>query len=136
MCGSKFGDIVYKGDAEMIPSGIPKVTRIVKNGMGGPNKDSIPVKEDLGGGAIGYLKNETQVNIVDPSYPGISKYRKVSNGSTWVVFEDAAGKLFSGLNDIWCEESGHLVEVESEPEEEWVECSYRFEDGRLFLKKI
>jgi hypothetical protein len=124
----------------MIPVGIPKLTRVVKVGSGGPNKDSIPVKEDLGGSVIGYLKNGTVVRIVDPIYPGISKYRRLANGSTWVVFEPVDSTLFARWNDIWCEENGHLFEMEPlppAPEEgyEYEVLAERWETGgKRFLK--
>lgn len=98
----------------MIPAGIPTVVRIVVRGSGGPEKNAIPAKEDLGGGTIGYLKNGTVVRIVDPTYPGISKYRKQYNGTTWVVFAETVTQQVKG-DDIWCEETGHLVEMEEPP---------------------
>ncbi len=123
----------------MIPSGIPKITKVVKNGMGGPNKDSIPAKEDLGSDAIGYVKTGTLVRIVDPTYPGIGHYRKLWGGSTWVVFEPVDTSLFKGLNDIWIEENSHLFDVEPGPEpvaegKDYEVLAERWEDGKKFLK--
>lgn len=97
-----------------IPTGIPILTMVVKNGMGGPEKNAIPAKDDLGGGVIGYLKNDTVVRVVDPTYPGISKYRRISNGTTWVVFAETATRQVVG-DDVWCELTGHLVAVAPPP---------------------
>jgi hypothetical protein len=123
----------------MIPSGIPTVNRIVKGGGGGPNKDSIPVREDAMGGAItGYLKNDTIVRIVDPAYSGSSHSRKVWNGTTQVQFDLGTSDLVKG-QDGWCEETGHLYQVEIEPPpveegEEYEVLEERWENGRRFLK--
>jgi hypothetical protein len=124
----------------MIPQGIPTVNRIVKGGSGGPNKDSIPVREDAVGGSItGYLANEKIVRIVDPAYSGASHYRKLWNGTTQVQFDLGTSDLVKGL-DGWCEENGHLFSVEVEPPpvveegEEYEVLEERWENGRRFLK--
>jgi len=98
----------------MIASGIPTISRLVRNGAGGVNKDSIPVREDLNGEVVGYLVNGTTVRIVDPTYPGISRYRKIYNGTTWVLFDIHGFDMVKG-QDGWCELTGHLVEVEPVP---------------------
>ena len=92
----------------MIASGIPTISAVVKNGKGGVNKDSIPVREDLNGEVTGYLVNGTTVRIVDPTYPGIKRYRKTYNGTTWVLFDIHGIDLVRG-QDGWCEMTGHLV---------------------------
>jgi hypothetical protein len=129
----------------MIPSGVPTVNRIVKGGSGGPNKDSIPVREDAMGGAItGYLQNAKVVRIVDPAYPEANHYRKLWNGTTQVLFDLGTSDLVKG-QDNWCEENGHLYPVEVEPPpvveegEEYEVLEERWEAGGkriLKLKKI
>ena len=121
-----------------IPTGTPLVNRVVKGGSGGPGNDSIPVKEDLGGATIGYLKNDTIVQIVDPTWSGASKYRHAYNSTTWVDF--LGGDFISRINDYLCEETGHLLPVNIPPvETTTVEViEERITNGRKFLtfKKV
>lgn len=114
----------------MIPGGIPTIYVEVKGGMGGLNHDSIPVVEDLGGAVTGYLRNGTPwVRIVNPVYPGIDKYRKVHNGTTWVSF-DIHGNDFIAGQESWCELSGHLYEIPPiEPSEEYEIRLVKVDDG-------
>jgi hypothetical protein len=89
----------------MIPEGIPTIVVQVKNGKGGPNKDSIPVYDRIPPGSrVDYLKNGTLIRIVDPAYVFSSKYRKTWNNSTYVDFIHPTIK-----DDVYCEENGHLV---------------------------
>ena len=116
-----------------IPSGVPTIEMVVKNGRGGPQADSIPVYEDLGGERRAWLKTGTKVRIVDPSYPGISKYQKLWSGTTWVHF-DVNGKDLVPGEDGWCEKTGHLYEPKPEPEGEWMAYDWKVENGDLYLK--
>jgi len=90
-----------------IPKTIPTIQVQVKNGKGGPNKDSIPVYDKIPPGInVGYLKNDTAIAIVDPAYPDAARYRKLWNKTIWVEFN-------SGLIDkCYCEENGHLFPVD------------------------
>lgn len=121
----------------MIPAGIPTVLKIVKEGKGGPEKNAIPVREDLGGQNTGYLANESVVRIVNPNYAGIGKYCKLYNNTTWVQFDMGDKDLVPG-KDGWCEKTGHLYDyaptppVEDIAEVEVVE--ERITNGRKFLK--
>jgi hypothetical protein len=106
----------------MIPANIPLVVRVVKNGSGGPNKDSIPIREDLGGPTIGYLPTGFTIRIVDPAYPGAGNYRKEWAGNIWVDFigkyVDLNGLVqvaAAGNKDYLCEETSHLYPVEEPP---------------------
>ncbi len=88
----------------MIPEGIPTIVVIVKNGKGGPNKDSIPVYDRIPPGSrVDYLKNDTLIRIVNPIYPNAAKYRPEWNRTTWVEFNHPTLK-----EDCFCEEDGHL----------------------------
>jgi hypothetical protein len=121
------------------PSNLPVVTRLVKKGSGGPNKDSIPVYEDLAGARTAYLKNDSVIKIVDPSYPGISRYRKTHVGTTWVSFVNFDGSDFVPGQESWCEETGHLFAVASEPQDlvelvEYEVVEERLAQGRKFIK--
>jgi hypothetical protein len=90
-----------------IPVGISTVTRIVKSGMGGPNKDSIPVYDKVTPGTqLGYLQNWAVVKIVNPADIEAEHYRKVWNNSIWVLYELVSGV---GIVTGWAEENGHLA---------------------------
>ena len=115
------------------------VLREVKNGSGGVNHDSIPVKEDIGAGAIGWLKNGSIVRIADHNVLISDSYRKTIGTSTWVQFECDDPK-FSG--DVWIEENSHLfpiVETPPAPVEEIVEVEVmeiRIQPGGQMFAKI
>jgi hypothetical protein len=123
----------------MIPAGVPTVTRIVKNGKGGPEANAIPVREDAMGGSItGYLPNDQVIRIVDPTYSGASHYRKVWNSSTMVQFDLGDKDLVKGL-DGWGEENGHLYEyaVPPPPADDTTEVEVveeRWTNGKHYLK--
>lgn len=119
-----------------IPNGIPTVLMVVKNGRGGPNKDSIPVFEDLGGPITAYLKNDTIVQVVADTYPDLARYRRQWNGSFYRQFVKEDGTDLVPGEDGWCEENSHLfpvapVFIEEETyeilEESWI-------NGKRFLK--
>jgi hypothetical protein len=122
-------------EASMIPDNVPTILVQVKNGKGGPNKDSIPVYDKVAPGIhLGFLKNDTLIRIVDPAYPGIAKYRKTWNKTTWVEFN-------SKLNDrCFCEESGHLfpfVPEQGEGETETYQVvSDVFQDGKRTIQLL
>lgn len=98
-----------------LPSGVPTVLRIVKNGSGGPTLDSIPVYDKPGGIKLGYVKNDTVIRICSPGYDEAHHYRQLWNNTTWVWFDLGQTKdLFPG-KDAWCEETGHLVEYSTDP---------------------
>jgi hypothetical protein len=121
------------------PAGVPAVTRVIKNGKGGPNKDSLPVYEDLGGERTAYLKNDTVIKIVDPTYPGIAKYAKLWNGTMYVSFTLFNGSDLVPGKESWCESTGHVYAVASDPQDlvqlvEYEVIEERVTAGRKFIK--
>ncbi len=105
-----------------IPTGVPLVSRIVKNGSGGPAKNAIPVREDLGGSNIGYLPNGYVVQIVDPNWLNVGKYRHDYNNSVWVDFvgsyldlNGSSKQVKVGGTDALTELNGHLYPVDDDP---------------------
>lgn len=118
---------------------LPLVTRLVRNGVGGPNKDSIPVYEDLGGARTAYLKNDTLIMIVDPAYSGIAKYARIHNGTLWVSFILYNGSDLVPGQESWCEATGHLYAVASAPQDlvelvEYEVVEERITEGHKFIK--
>ncbi len=114
-----------------IPNSIPKITVIVKNGKGGPTKDGIPIYDKLPPGInLGYLKNDTLIQIADPAYPGSAKYRVSWNKTTWVEFN-------STLNDkCYCEETGHLVPTSGSDVITYQVISDHFADGKRTIQLL
>jgi hypothetical protein len=91
----------------MIPDNVPTIVVIVKNGKGGPNKDSIPVYDRIPPGTrVDYLKNDSLVRIVQPGYIGIDKYQRTWNGSTYVEYKLKANQ--NPKDSFYCELTGHL----------------------------
>jgi hypothetical protein len=120
----------------MIPEGIPTIVVKVTAGIGGPLKDSIPVYDRIPPGSrIGYLKNDTLVRIVDPNYPGKSRYYKTWNNSVYVAFNHPSFK-----EDCFCEATGHLVpfipEIGSGDPESFEVISDIFQDGKRVIKVL
>ena len=118
---------------------VPTVVMIVKNGKGGPNKDSIPVYDRIPPGTrVDYLKNETLVRCVDPSYAGAnkSKYIREWNGSTYLNFIHP--KI---ADDVFCELNSHLYpftpEIGSGETETYEVITDVFQNGKrtIELKK-
>jgi hypothetical protein len=121
----------------MIPDNVPTIVVIVKNGKGGSNKDSIPVYDRIPPGTrVDYLKNDALVRIVDPTYPGIEKYRKTWNGSTYVEYKLKANQ--NPKDSFYCELSGHLeifIPTQGEGETEtFTVISDIFQDGVRVIK--
>ena len=85
----------------MIPKDVEKAFRVVKNGVGGPEDNAIPVREDIQGANIGWLKNGDVVIVP------VSGFRKTLGSDTWVLFERDP----DFLGDNWTMENSHLYPV-------------------------
>jgi len=116
-----------------IPEGLPAVEVVVYGGSGGPNKNSIPVRNDFAqhGSDIGYVKNGEHFLILDQAKISPAVAKEYFNSGWAVIWRLVGLQLYPGAKLNCVEQIGHLKVVKEVP--------FPTEDGEelvLILKKV